>query len=187
MDREDMKIEQIPRSFEKPFRDAVGHAIKNEIAEMADGLGKLSDEQAAFCIGFCATVAGFVVIDVCGREWPDEDNLRGISQHITEGSFAQAFGLKAEDSYAYITRAALGFEPLDAVFQESNDRAYLPFVIASHLLGSFRPREVHWWEYLDIIEMSVEATARMDLAFLPSLMLRSRRLGNPRQFGEIPR
>ena|SRR5712691_5412408 len=187
MEIPNMEIEQIPRSFEKPFRDALGHAIKNEIAEMADGLVKLSDDQAAFCVGMCATVAGFVAIDVCGRQWPDEDNLRGIAERVTQGSNARSFGLKAADSYAYIKRAALGFEPVDAVFPAPNDRAYLPFVITSHLLGAFCPSEMKWWEYLDLIEATFEVTARMDLALLPSLMLRSRRLGNPRTFKQLPR
>ncbi len=182
-----MEIELIPRKLEKPFRDALGHAIKDEIDELAEGLLQLSDEQMEFCFGMSATVAGFVAIDVCGRQWPDEDNLHGIAGATTRWPGERKFDLQAEDSYSFVKRIALGGERWDAVFPEPADRAYLPIVITGRLLVSFCPRELEWWEYLDVIEASFEVTARMDLALLPSLMLRSRRLGNPRTFKQLPR
>jgi len=91
-----MAIPRISADVEKPFRDALGHAIRNELQEMREGLLRLTDEQIASCLSLCAIVA----IDVCGRQWPDEDNLRRLGEAATESDNARAFGLKAEDSYA---------------------------------------------------------------------------------------
>jgi len=42
---------------------------------MREGLLHLTDDQIASCLNMCAFVAGYVAIDVCGRQWPDKDNL----------------------------------------------------------------------------------------------------------------
>ena len=75
-----MTIPRISTDVEKPFRDAVGHALRNEFEEMREGLLHLTDDQIASCLNMCAFVAGYVAIDVCGRQWPDKDNLRGIGE-----------------------------------------------------------------------------------------------------------
>lgn len=70
-----MTIPRISTDVEKPFRDAVGHALRNEFEEMREGLLHLTDDQIASCLNMCAFAAGYVAIDVCGRQWPDKDNL----------------------------------------------------------------------------------------------------------------
>lgn len=174
-----MTIPRISADVEKPFRDAVGHALRNEFEEMREGLLRLTDDQVASCLNMCAFVAGYVAIDVCGRQWPDEDNLRGIGEATTESNNARAFGLKAEDSYAYVKRVALRGEPLNTVLSPIEDAATLSFVITGHLLVAFRKAEEHWWEYLNRIEEAMEAALATDLDLLPALMLRSRRLSSP--------
>jgi hypothetical protein len=47
---------------------------------MRQGLLHLTDDQIASCLNMCAFVAGYVAIDVCGRQWPDKDNFRGIGE-----------------------------------------------------------------------------------------------------------
>ena len=64
---------RISHDIEKPFREALGHAIRNELEEMREALLRLTDEQIASCLNLCAFVAGYVAIDVCGRQWPNED------------------------------------------------------------------------------------------------------------------
>jgi len=174
-----MTIPRISRDVEKPFRDAVGHAVRNEIDEMHEGLLRLTDEQIASCLNLCAFVSGYVAIDVCGRQWPDEDNLRRLAEATTETNNARAFGLKAADSYAYVRRVALRGEPLDTVLSPPDEAATLSFVITGHLLVAFGPAEQHWWEYLNMIEESMEVALAADLDLLPALMLRSRRLTSP--------
>jgi hypothetical protein len=42
-------------------------------------------------------------------------------------------------------------------------------------LANYRPREKHWWEYLDQIWEAAESAERAHLAMLPALMLRARK------------
>ena len=59
-----MTIPRISADVEKPFRDALGHAIRNEFEEMREGLLRLTDEQIASCLNLCAIVAGYVAIGI---------------------------------------------------------------------------------------------------------------------------
>lgn len=45
----------------------------------------LPDEELIACIGLCVMTAGYIAIDVCGREWPGEENLRKIAHAATKG------------------------------------------------------------------------------------------------------
>jgi hypothetical protein len=169
-----MTTPRISADVEKPFRDALEHAIRNEIDEMHVGLLRLTDEQIASCVNLCAFVAGYVAIDACGRQWPDEDNLRRLAEGTTKSDNARAFGLKAADSYAYVKRVALRGEPLNAVLSPIEDAGTLSFIITGRLLVAFGSADEHWWEYLNRIEAAYEATLDADLDLLPALMLRSR-------------
>lgn len=174
-----MTTPRISTDIEKPFRDALGRAIRNEIEQMHEGLLRLTDEQIISCLGLCAFVAGYVAINACGRQWPDEDNLRRLAEGATTSNNARAFGLKAEDSYAYVKRVALRGEPVDTVLSPPWDAGTLSFVITGHLIVAFGTVDQHWWEYLNKIEAAYEAALATDLDLLPALMLRSRRLTSP--------
>ena len=182
-----MVIDRIPPGFEKPFRKAVGHAIRDEIPDMAGVLLDLDDKQAAFCLAMCSHVTGYVAVDVSDRDWPNETDIRDIAGAATRWPEGGTFQLREEDSYAYVKRVALGFEPLDEVFPGPDDSGTLPFVITGRLLVSFCPPDIKWWEYLNRIEDVIEFTEQADLDLLPGLILRSRRLGSPRVFGETRR
>jgi hypothetical protein len=170
-----MTIPRISPDIEKPFRDALGHAIRNELEEMREVLLHLNQEQFAACLSLCAHVTGYVAIDVCGRQWPNEANIHVIAKAATKSTFAREFGLKEDDSYAFVKRVALGFEPIDKVFPSPEDAITLSFVITSHLLAAFGRGDEEWWEYLNMIEETYEAAKSADLDLLPALMLRARR------------
>ena len=127
----------------------------------------------------CAFVSGYVAIDVCGRQWPIEDNLRRLAEGTTKSNNARAFGLKAQDSYAYVKRVALGGEPLNTVLSPPEDAGTLSFVITGHLLVAFSTAEEEWWEYLNRIEAALEGAQTADLDLLPALMLRARQVTSP--------
>jgi hypothetical protein len=182
-----MTIPQISPDIEKPFRKALGHAIRNEHEEMRQVLLSLTDEQIVSCLGLCAAVSGYVAIDVCGKQWPDEDNLHRLAQATTKTTYAREFGLKAEDSYAYVTRVALRAEPLDKVFPSPEGGATPSFVITGHLLGVFHLANEEWWEFLNRIEEAFEVAQSANLDLLPALMLRSRRLTSPGASGAAQR
>ena len=185
-----LQLVRTPPRIEKPFRHALGHAIRNEFDDFRDILGDLPDEELMGCMGLCVFTAGYVAIDVCGREWPNEENLRKIANATTKSSFARSFGLSAEDSYAYIKRVALQFEPLDQVFpdarfdaEEQRDSVVLAFKITGHLLTAYCPEELEWPQFLNKIEEAYEISAAMGLDALPGMMLRARgeRLASVRQ------
>jgi hypothetical protein len=50
----------------------------------------------------------------------------------------------------------------------------LPLLITANLLANFRPRDKHWWEYLDQIWDAAETADRTPVSVLPALMLRAR-------------
>jgi hypothetical protein len=174
-----MTIPRISTDIEKPFRDALEHAIRNELKEMHEGLLRLTDEQIASCLVLCAFVAGYVAIDVCGGQWPIEENLRRLAEETTTSNNARAFGLKAQDSYAYVKRVALGGEPVNTVLSPPEDAGTLSFVITGHLLVTFSTADRHWWEYLNRIEAALEGAQTADLDLLPALILRARRPTSP--------
>jgi hypothetical protein len=178
-----MTIPRISPDIEKPFRKALGHGIRNEHEEMWQVLRGLTQEQFAYCLSLCVHVTGYVAIDVCGRQWPNEANIHVIAKAATKSTFAREFGLKEEDSYAFVKRIALGFEPLDSVFPSPEDATTLSFVITGHLLAVFGPGDEEWWEYLNKIEEAYEVAKATDLGLLPALMLRSRRATSPNASG----
>jgi hypothetical protein len=85
------------------------------------------------------------------------------------------FDLDESDVYAYLARAALGFEPLLDVFPDKGRAATVPFFGTATLLVAYRPDGKHWWEYLDVIEQSLEAAAPLPETVVPALLLLTRR------------
>lgn len=169
-----MTVPRLSRDTEKPFRDALGHAIRNEIDEMEEELLRLTDEQILSCLSLCVHVTGYVAINACGGRWPDEEDLRQIGEVATKSNNARAFGLKAKDAYAYVKRVVLGAEQLDVVLSPPEDAATLTFFITGRLLVAFRKADEHWWEYLNRIEEAWEVAQVTDLDLLPALMFRAR-------------
>jgi len=170
-----MTIPWISPNIEKPFRNVLGHAVRNEIDELHGVLLGLTDRQIINCANLSAFVAGYIAITACGRQWPIDKNLRRIGEGATISSSALAFGLKADDVYAYVKRVALGGETADAVFPTAEDPITLSFFITGQLLVAFGKVEEHWWDYLTRIEEAYEAAQATDLDLLPALMLRARR------------
>jgi len=72
--------------------------------QMREGLLHLTDEQIASCLNLCAFASGYIAINACGRQWPDEDNLRRIAEPTTTSNNARAFGLKAEEVLSTLSR-----------------------------------------------------------------------------------
>jgi hypothetical protein len=170
----DPKVPRLSPTIEKPFRKALGQALRNEIDQMHEDLMRLSDEQIASCINLCTIVSGWIAVSVCGGRWPDEVDLRQLGEAPTESKNARAFGVKEEDAYAYIKRVALGGEPLNAVFPSLPEASTLAFVITGHLVVAFSKYEETWSAYLDKVEDAWERAQVADLDLLPGLMLRSR-------------
>lgn len=175
-----MAIEHIDPKVEKPFRAALGHALRGELSEMNHLLEELSVDQGGAALGLCILVTGYVAIDVCGRRWPGNASVRSIAEHVANtGRIVKEIGLKTQQVYDFISRVALGGEPLEDVFPDADEGAKLPFIVAAHTLGTYHPREIEWWEFLDAIEYALEKAWATDLNVLPALMLRARMPARP--------
>ena len=66
-----------------------------------------------------------------------------------------------------------GKQKLDDVFSDEG-LVTVPLYATANLLLSFRPRDKHWWEYLDQIWDAAVAAVRTPLSVFPALMLRAR-------------
>jgi len=56
------------------------------------------------------------------------------------------------DAYAFLTRAAIGFEPLFDVFPDRGEAVMVPVLTTAALLAAYRRSPRHWWEYLPLRE-----------------------------------
>ena len=160
----------IDPTVERPTRTMLGHAMRHELKELS---GLVSDEGSETLLGaieLCVFASGYLAIDVCGR-WPTEPDLREISRGAARSP--TQMDLAESDVYEYLSRVVLGAEGFDVVFPAST-AGLLPLLITDNLLANFRPRDKHWWEYLDQIWDAAETADRTPVSVLPALMLRAR-------------
>jgi hypothetical protein len=175
----EFEIDRFLPDIEKPFRAALGYAIRNEFDDLKDLLLGLDDDTIRACLSLCAAAAGYTVHDVCDFTLPDEANLRHIAQQSTRSNFARAFGLKSQDVYDYIKRVVFGLERLDLVFADADDYIILAFKMTGHILGAYHPENLSIWEYLNRIEDMTEVAAAADMNVMPALILRLQWHGRP--------
>jgi hypothetical protein len=158
---------------EEPTRDLLEHAIRGELRELTELMTKLGAERMAACLTLCLRVSGYVVIDIAGHKWPTEADLREIAQRMAAVDLN--FNLEETDAYAFLARAAIGFEPLFDVFPDKEGRAVMvPVLTTAALLASYRRSPRHWWEYLDAVEQALEQAAPLPEETVPAVLLLSR-------------
>lgn len=155
--------------IEQPTRALLGHAMRHELDDLASQVSAVGDEVVAGAIGLCVFASGYVAVDVCER-WPTEADLQEIAKSASKS--ATKLDLDDSDIYSYLSRVALGPEKLDDVFAMPK-AGVLPLLVTANLLATFRPRDKHWWEYLDQIWEAAETAERTSLTVLPALMLRA--------------
>jgi hypothetical protein len=163
-------MQRIDPKTEKPTRDLLSHAIRGELDEMSHLVYATGDERYLECITLCIAITGYVVIDACGRRWPTDAALHEIAEHAAENS--TDYMLDASATFVYLSRVVFGSDKLDQVFPDIAVSTTLPVLATAQILLSYRPREKHWWEYLDVIEGTTEQAAVTDPAMLPALMFR---------------
>jgi hypothetical protein len=163
----------IDPKVEESARDLLGHAIRGEFDESANVIEAVGEQRFLEAGSLCLRIAGYIAIDVCAWQWPTDADLREIAQRMA-GMDAE-FELDESDVYDYLTRAALGFEPLLEVFPDKEKAATVPFFATATLLVAYRPDDQHWWEYLDEIEQALETAAPLPEKVVPALLLLSRR------------
>lgn len=169
---------RLPKKFEVPFRDALGHAAKRRIPELHALLNGLSEEQADVAINMCAFVAAYTAIDVVERRWPTDVGLHRMAQKVAQAEVDEPYGVTEQNAYLFLSRCAIGFEPYGTVFegviQDPAILAVAPFFFAVDMLAAFVPQGQTIWEFLDVIEDAYEKAWLLDLNLLPALMVRAR-------------
>jgi hypothetical protein len=133
----------IAPEVEEPVRRLIGHAVRGELDKLADEMTALGAERFPGCVDLCLRVAGYIAIDVSGRQWPSEDDLREIAQRMA--AMDASFDLEEQDVYDLLARAALGFEPLFDVFPDRGMEEAAPLseeAVPAVLLLSRRNRAI---------------------------------------------
>jgi hypothetical protein len=162
----------IDPKIEQPTRTMLGHAMRHELEDLAALIAAEGNDVVLGAIGLCVFASGYIAIDVSGMRWPSEAVLRKIAHNASDA--ATELDLEESDIYEYLSRVVLGSEKLDNAFAMPK-AGMLPLLITANLLATFRPREKHWWEYLDQIWDAAEVADRTSITVLPALMLRARK------------
>jgi hypothetical protein len=165
----------IDPKIEKPTRAMLGHAMRHELQDLAALVDAAGDQVVVGAIGLCVFASGYIAIDVCER-WPTQADLQEIAKSASKS--ATKLDIDESDICEFLSRVALGQEKLDDVFTMPK-AGMLPLLVTANLLATFRPREKHWWEYLDQIWDAAETAESTSLTVLPALMLRARKQSTP--------
>jgi hypothetical protein len=161
----------IDPKIEQPTRKMLGHAMRGELDDLAAVVRAEGNDVLVRGIPLCMFVSAYIAIDVSDR-WPTDADLREIAKHAAES--ATRLDITEQEIYEYLSRVALGSEKLDDVFSIEGF-ATVPLFATANLLLTFRPKDKHWWEYLDQIWDAAEVAERTSLAVLPALMIRAAR------------
>jgi hypothetical protein len=161
----------IDPKIEQSTRKMLGYAIRHELDDLAALVRAEGNEALLGSIPLCLFASAYIAIDVSDR-WPTDADLREIAKRAAES--ATELDITEQEIYEYLARVALGPEKLDDVFSVEG-LATVPVFATANLLLTFRPREKHWWEYLDQIWDAADTADRTSLTVLPALMLRARK------------
>jgi hypothetical protein len=159
---------------EQATRDLLGHAISGDEQRFARSLQAIGDERYLHCLSLCIRVAGYIVVDACSWQWPSKAELIKIAQRIT-GMDDLDFGVSEADTYAFLSRSAIGFEPLSDVFADRGQLGSIPLFTTAALLSAYCPDGRRWQEYLTVIERSLDLVAPLPEETVPALVLTARR------------
>jgi hypothetical protein len=174
----------IDPKVEDSTRDLIGHAVRGELDELVGLMTELDPDCRIECLVLCLRIVGYIAIDICGHAWPTDADLHEIAREMSAADLN--FKLEEADAYAFLRRAALGFEPIFDVFPEKDKAVAVPIFTSAALLASYRREPRHWWEYLDVIEQALEQAAPLPKETVPAVLLWSRisRAVETQRFGE---
>jgi hypothetical protein len=132
----------IDPKFEEPTRDLLKHVVRGEYQEIAKLIEAIGEQRFAERLSLCLRVAGYIAINISGHRWPTDTELRRIAQLTAETDLG--FDLAEADTYDYLARAALGFEPLLEALPDKEKAASVPLLATASLLVAYRTDGRHW-------------------------------------------
>jgi len=162
----------IDRKMEQATRTMLGHAMRHELDDLATLMRTVGNEALLGSIPLCLFASAYIAVDTSER-WPTDADIREIAK-LAASQSATELDISEREIYEYLSRVALGSEKVDDVFSDEGV-VTVPLYTTANLLLGFRPRDKHWWEYLDQIWDAAEVADRTSLTVLPALMLRARK------------
>lgn len=163
----------IDPKIEDSIRTMLGQAIRGELRELDQMIDTVGDELYGAGIEYCILAAAYIAIYLSER-WPTDADVREIARHAATTS--RHYELREQDVYDYVSRMALGGEPITDVFPGHDIDAKLPVLITAQILLAFRrPDDMGLWDYLDTIWNAFNAADRTDMSILPALLIRQMR------------
>jgi hypothetical protein len=167
-------ITRINVKAETALREALGSVARLEDLQIEPALAVLDEKERAEALGLTIVITGYVVVDVCGNQWPNQASARRIANDLaTTGTIAKCFQLDTGQIYEYLSRVVLGSERLEDVIPGEPEFTHLPVIVAEQALVVYCPKELEIWHYLDRIESAIETAAALDPAALPAVVLRA--------------
>jgi hypothetical protein len=159
---------------ERALREALTSVGSIEAEHIPPSLAALSEGERAEALALAVIITGYVVVDVCESQWPNQASTRRIAEGLaTVGSLAKRLHLDVEKIYAYLSRTVLGPERLEEVIPDEPQFTYLPVIVAGQALAVYSPKGMGMWDYLDRIETAIEVASALDAWVLPATVQRA--------------
>lgn len=162
---------KIDRAVEGRTRNMLGHAMRGEVEQIPPILQELGEERWRQGLNLCISIAGYIAIDVCRSQWPEDAFVRRLAEKTVQAE--DELNLDVSTVYEFLTRSALGFEPPSRVFTDPAEAAVAPILITASLLLTFTPKDKDQWVWLDEIESAIETAAELKPSVYPAVVLRS--------------
>lgn len=167
-------IASVNPKVERAMRDAMGHVAHAEAGKIEPALAILHDRERTEALALSMAVACYVVVDTCGGQWPDDGDVRQIASDLAAtGDSARQLQLDVSEIHAYLSRVVLGPDSVEDVIPDDSKAALLAITVAQRAAVVYRPKDKHWWEYLDQIESALEVASALDTSVLPAAVMRT--------------
>jgi hypothetical protein len=157
---------------ERALREALDRMAHVEEDQITVPLEALDEDARAFALGLATEVTGYVMVDACNSQWPNQASVRRIANAVaTTGSAAKRLRLDAEQIHAYLSRVVLGPERMHEVIPDEPQFTRLPVIVAMQALAVYCPEEIDIWDYLDQIEGALGVAMSLNPAVLPAAVM----------------
>ena len=167
-------VTRINAKVEKALREAMAHVAHAEADHIETSLGVLDDTERTEAVGLAVMTAGYVIVDVCKSQWPDDGDVRQFAQGLANvGPSARQLYLDAEEIYTYLSRSVLGGLAPEDVIPDEAKATRLAVIVAQRAAVVYSPKEMDWWVYLDQIESAIEVAFALDPTVLPAAVMRA--------------
>lgn len=164
----------INAKVEKALREALHDLARIDAGQAPASLAALDEQGRTEVGGLALTVTAYIVIDVCGAQWPTQSSVERIARTLaTKTTTAKRLRLDPEKVHAYLSRTVFGRERLEDVLPDEPESALLPVIVAGEALAVYAPKGMGMWDYLDQVEAGIEEASALEARALPGAVMRA--------------